>query len=406
MKLAATLKLKTLTTLLPIAVFSAALHAGTPATISAPSGSGKEAAITPAKEPAIDVSGKDLVVLYNNKDNPIIEKFSLIGEFATQWASGDSNQGSYGSRDLPSNTRWGDIDMRRWRLGFNSQWFHDFKVTGIIDINPDWNPFYKDIYQLSLTYAPSDAFNLGIGKRKAQFFSQEFNTRSKELITFEQSLLVNTLIPKELTGAWAEGKVGNWVYALAGWAGDYETEFSKFNAGAVIQAQLGYDFAKSLNVDRALVRFDYQGSTSTTNSFGPGLFSNAFSLNTTFQNGRFYGYSDLLGGIGQGHQGDVWGASLTPTYFLVPNKLQAVLRYQYAHGDNNGLKLQQRYEGLAPDLTAMGVGSDYNAVYAGLNYYIYGHNLKLMTGVEYNSLTGGPQNFSGWTYLAGLRASF
>ena len=57
--------------------------------------------------------------------------------------------------------------------------------------------------------------------------------------------------------------------------------------------------------------------------------------------GRFH---DFLGGIGRGTQGDVWGVILTPTYFLIPNKLQAILRYQYAHGDDDGLKLQSRYE--------------------------------------------------------------
>jgi len=42
----------------------------------------------------------------------------------------------------------------------------------------------------------------------------------------------------------------------------------------------------------------------------------------------------------------------------------------------------------------------------GLNYYVYRHNLKLMTGVEYNDMTGGKQSFSGWTYLAGVRLAF
>ena len=121
----------------------------------------------------------------------------------------------------------------------------------------------------------------------------------------------------------------------------------------------------------------------------------------------------------------MWGVILTPTYFLIPDKLQFVLRYQYAHGDNNGLKLQ-RYETLAPDLvttsttttrsgkttktttktTTSNTGSEYQAVYFGLNWYLHRHNLKLMTGVEYSDLSGGTKSCSGWTYLAGLRLSF
>jgi len=258
-----------------------------------------------------------------------------------------------------------------------------------------------------VSYSRGQELIVGVGKIKGRYFSQEYNTRTRDLIVFEQSLLVNTLRPQQLTAAWINGKAGNWVYALAAYAGDYEPEFSQFDAGAVAQASLGYDFASVLNMDKAIVKFDYQGSTSAKNSDGPGLFSSAFSLNTTFQKGCFYGYTDILGGIGRDTQGDVWGVVLTPTCFLILNKLQAVLRYQYAHGDSNGLKLQNRFEALAPDIqSTKGAGSDYNAIYFGLIYYIYRHNFSLMTGVEYNDMTGGKKDFSGWTYLAGLRVAF
>ncbi len=386
--------------LLPAAVVAGPLQEGTITT------SGKAAATATARKPEIDISARDLGVLHHDKDNPVIQRFSLTGEFQLQWADGTSNQGAYGTRDYNSDSLWGDIEVRRWRPGFDSAWFHSLRVWGTIDVNPLLNPLYKAIYELALSYSLSDACNIGAGKVKTRYFSQEWNTKTRELITFEQSLLVNEIIPQALTGVWVSGKAGPWVYALAAFAGDYQAEFTQFNAGAVIQASLGCDFAPVLNVDKALVKLDYQGSTSTGNSDGPGRFSNAISLNTTYQNGRFYGFTDLLGGIGQGTQGDVWGLTLTPTYFLMPNKLQAILRLQYAHGDDDGLQLQKRYEALAPELTAQGAGGEYEAVYFGLNYYLYGHNLKLMTGVEYNNMSGGPQDFSGWTYLAGVRMAF
>ena len=386
-----------------------------------------------ARKPEVDVSYKELAVLYKNKDNPIIQKFSLYGEFSAQWAEGDSNQGRFGSRDLqplaataltPANpsTLWDGVDARRWRLGARAQVFNAFKFTGIVDINPNFNPFYRDIYELYLTWAPMDAFNLSIGKRKAHFFTQEYNTPSRELIVFEQSLLTGMLIPRELTGAWVNGKLGNWSYTFAAYPGDYQTEFSRFNAGVITQTSIGCDLAPKLRLDKALVRFDWQASTSDQNAYGPQKFANAFSLNTAWQQGRFYGYTDFLGGLGRGTQGDVWGVVLTPTWFLIPDRLQFVLRYQYAHGDNDGLKLQSRYETLAPDLVTTATtkkngkttttkatsntGDNYHAAYFGLNYYIYRHNLKLMAGAEYASLTGGKKDYSGWTYLAGLRLSF
>ena len=353
------------------------------------------------------VSSDNLGVLYQDSHNRILERFGFSGEFQLQYASGESNHGSFGSKDIPARSRWEEIDVRRLRVGFLSEWFDVFKFYGNMDINPQLDPVYKDLYDLALTYAPNDAFNLSIGKSKARWFTQEYNTRTRELIVFEQALLVSTLVPQQLTGIWITGKADHWVYALAGFAGDNETAFSRFNRGAVIQSEVGYDFASELKVDTALVKFDYQKSSSPGNSNGPGKFSNAFSLNTTYQQGRFYACSDMLGAIGQGTQGDAWGVELTPTYFLIEHQLQLVLRYQFAHGDNAGLHLQSRYEGLASGMIATkGAGSDYNAAYLGLNYYIHGHNLKLMAGEEFNSMTGGKQNFNGWTTLLGLRASF
>ena len=393
-------------------------------------GSGHGTAAIQKNKPDVDVSYEELAVLYQSKGNPIIQRLSLYGEFSAQWAEGVSNQGAFGSRNLKAtpataslpatpSTLWDGIDARRWRLGVRAQLFRDFKFTGIIDINPNLDPFYRDIYELYFSYAPNDAFNLSTGKRKAHFFTQEYNTPSRELIVFEQSLLTAALIPRELTGVWVNGKIGNWNYAVAAYPGDYQTEFSHFNAGLVTQASLGYDFARKLHVDKALVRLDWQNSTSSRNSYGPQNFGNAFSLNTAFQQGRFYGYTDFLGGIGRGKQGDVCGVVLTPTYFLIPDKLQLILRYQYAHGDSNGLKLQGRYETLAPDLTTSNTakggktttttsntGSEYQAAYVGLNYYIHRHNLKLMTGVEYSDLSGGTKTFSGWTCFAGFRLAF
>lgn len=376
---------------------------------AATEGSGRPAAPEEgsAQKPVIDVSAKELAVLYRNDENPFVERFSLVGELAVQWAAGTSNCGSYGSWDLPENTRWDGLDARRWRIGFVSRWLNSIRLWGTIDINPQWDPFYKDIYELAASFSRNEKFNISAGKIKALYFSQEHNTRNREAIVFEPSLLVNTLAPRQLSAVWINGKFGNWIYALAAYAGDYQTEFSHFDAGAVIQASIGYDFTSSLNMDKALVKFDYQESTSSTNSDGPGKYSSAFSLNTTFQDGCFYGYTDILAGIGRDGQSDVWGLTLTPTYFLILNKLQAVLRYQHAHGDNDALKLQNRYEALAPDVqTTKGAGSDYNAVYLGLNYYIYRHNFKVMTGVEYSDMTGNKQDFSGWTYLAGVRVAF
>ena len=49
-----------------------------------------------------------------------------------------------------------------------------------------------------------------------------------------------------------------------------------------------------------------------------------------------------------------------------------------------------------------------HAAYFGVNYYIYGHKLKLMAGTEYHHMDGGGDggDFDGWTSTVGLRMSF
>ncbi len=359
-----------------------------------------------------------LATLYKDDNNPYIQEFSLQGRLQLQWASGDSDVGNFGTEDRPEEVRWGDIEVRRWRLGFKSKIARVFKLEGQIDVNPNFelepgaNPdlgdgFYRDIYDIYLTYAPSDAFNLSVGKTKAKFFTHEYFTSSKEIIVFERSLLVNQLRPTELTGIWANGKIDNFLYAVAAYGGDYKPEFSEFDAGAVFQGSLGYDFGSVFGTEKAIVRFDYQHSTSDENSDAPAVYEHAFSLNSNIEQGRFALYTDLIGGIGRGTTGDVYGAVVTPSYYIA-DSLQLVLRYQYAHGENDGLRLQSRYERLAPDLSDGGRGEEYNAVYMGLNYYICGHKLKLMGGVEYNNMDGGDDggDYDGWTALVGMRMFF
>jgi phosphate-selective porin OprO/OprP len=51
-----------------------------------------------------------------------------------------------------------------------------------------------------------------------------------------------------------------------------------------------------------------------------------------------------------------------------------------------------------------GKGNTYASAYAGLNYYMYGHKLKLMNGLEYSHMGGG--EYDGYTFMSALRFSF
>jgi phosphate-selective porin OprO and OprP len=364
--------------------------------------------------------------LYKDDNNPYLQEFSFQGRLQLQGAWGDSDRGSYGSDDRPNINRWGDdVEVRRWRLGFKSKFFRTWKFEGQIDVNPDWDPFYKNIYDLYLTYAPSEAVNVTVGKFKANNFGIEQFTSSKEILTMERGLLSNLLFAGELTGVRFSGKKGNWIYAASLTSGTLDQEFDDFSGGTFVQASIGYDLHEKLGLEKALVKLDWQHSSDSTNSavaddrfgsYSGGAYENAFSLNSHFEQGKWGLYTDFLAADGY-TAGDVWGVIITPSYYLTDG-LQLVMRYQYANGDNDGLRLQSRYERLAPAYNAVtapdglrdgGRGENYHALYLGLNYYLYGHKLKLMGGVEYHTMDNGNDSggeFDGWTATAGVRMFF
>ncbi len=86
--------------------------------------------------------------------------------------------------------------------------------------------------------------------------------------------------------------------------------------------------------------------------------------------------------------------------------LQLALRYQYASSnEDNGLHLQRRYE----EKVTEGEGDNYQAFYAGLNYFLYGHKLKLMLGGEYAHMDDAADDggeYRGWTWFGAVRLYF
>jgi phosphate-selective porin OprO/OprP len=381
-------------------------------------------------------------ILYKDDNNPILQEFALQGRFQLQYADGHADTGTgddqhFDIDDVPHNNNdngiWDDhFEARRARLGFKSKWFQNWKLEGQINVDLDGddnsghNAFYRNIYDLYLTYAPNDALNVSVGRTKIKF-SREQEISSKEILTFERGLVSNLLFPGELTGIWANGKGidEHWLYELGVYGNDQVREFSTCSGGAIILGKVGYDYASQAGLDTAVASFHYMHNTEpgykpTTNpDFSNGTspaFTDSIALTNDITQGRFglttdilygFGYSGTAGQAGVNktiNQSDVFGISLIPSYFIADG-LQLVGRLQYASSaDPNGLSLPGRYESRAPNTTAGKAGNSYASAYLGLNYYIYGHKLKLMNGIEYSHLGGG--DYDGYTFLSGMRFSF
>ncbi|MFN6093474.1 MAG: porin [Verrucomicrobiota bacterium] len=379
--------------------------------------------------------------LYKDDANPILQDFSLQGRLQLQTIYGEAGGDSFNTSDykdqVSDESVWGnDIEARRARLGFKSKWFQNWKFDGQIDVDLDGrdgdskdHTLYKGLYDLFVSYGPSETFNVSAGKTKVRF-TREQEISSNNILTIERSLLANTLFPGELTGIWTNGKgiQEYWLYELGVYGSDRVREFSEFDQGAIVLGKVGYDYSSQAGLDSAVASIHYMHNTEPgfreikEDNFTPSaspLFTDSIALTNDINHGRYGLTTELLYGFGyEGtpiqngkptkkpiDQSDVFGITIIPSYFIADG-LQLVGRLQVATSeDGDGLQVPSRYERLAADGTGdAGKGNTYVSTYLGLNYYIHGHKLKLMNGIEYSDMGGG--DYDGYTLMSGLRFSF
>jgi phosphate-selective porin OprO/OprP len=376
--------------------------------------------------------------LHKDDDNQILQEFNLQGRLMLQTMYGEANDDSFNTSDYKDagndESVWGnDIEARRARIGFKSKWFQQWKFDGLINVDTDGmdasgdDTFYKDLYALYVTYAPSDALNVSVGKTKVAF-SKEQEISSNNILTMERSLVSNTLFPGELTGIWASGKgiQGGWLYELGLYGNDRTREFTTGDGGELVLAKIGYDYAEKVGFDTAVASFHYMHNTkpgfqeTASSSYGGSAspsFTDSIALTNDMTQGRFGLTTEIMYGFGYNGtaslkgankaiaQSDVLGLSVIPSYYIAEG-LQLVGRLQLATApDKDGLQVPSRYERLAADDNKNSEkGNTYVSTYLGLNYYMYGHKLKLMNGIEYSHLGGG--DYDGMTFMSGLRFNF
>ena len=338
-----------------------------------------------------------LPILIDDPNAGFIQKLAITGRYHGQAWFVDSDQGE-GS----------DWENRRLWVGADMTFLKKFRVKADVVLDAEnWDPAYSNLYEAYASYKHNDAFTFNFGRREP-ILTQEFHS-SKTILTLERSLLVNTLHPENIAGWWANGSFGDgWQYDLGLYSGTLDKELGSFDAGWVYMASLGYDFAKLAGTGKSLLRLDYLGNDGDAGNNQAKPYEHSVSLNYTGEYGKFGMITDVMFGSGLDSTSDVWGLVLMPTY-NISEKLQLVGRYQFANSeDPNGLNLQRRYERQADALPGTR-GDQYQAFYAGINYYIHQHKLKVMTGIEYSMMDDAANDggeFDGWSGFAGLRLYF
>jgi phosphate-selective porin OprO/OprP len=334
--------------------------------------------------------------LYVDEDNPRIQSVLLSGRFQYEYST-------VHDRDLT----YDEWNVRRTRLGLKARLFDQFTLHVEAGFNPEESdPFYTGLTDAYVQWSRSGPLALKAGKQSVAF-TMDGSTSSKELLTIDRSNLANNMwFPQEyLPGVSASGAASNWSYHLGTYsAGERTREFGEFNGGVVAVATLGYDLSAALGVEEALLRGNYMHQNPDPQNGFTRQLQHVTSLNFAFEDGRFGVRADVSAASGHRGQSDLWGTTFMP-FLDLTDELQVVARHTYLSSEEaNGVRLP-RYENK---LTS-GLGDRYNEFYAGINYYLYGHKLKLQGGVKFAGMddrAGDGGSYSGVSGTTAFRVSW
>ena len=330
---------------------------------------------------------------YDNKENPVVQRVVFTGRFHHDFALVRADQGDTD-----------ESNVRRMRFGPRITFLRSFLLHAEVEVNPqERNPFYVRLTDAYVQWTKNPALVITVGKHSVPF-TQEGATSSRELLTIDRSNLANNIWfgQEYMPGVSVAGRRGLWTYRGSLYsAGAMNREFGEFNGGLFTMGIVGYDFSKRLGVREATVTGNYLYQQPDVNNTFTRRYEHITSAHFRFEEGRLGARGDLSTAVGYLGQRDVWSFMLMP-YFNATDKLQFVGRYTFVDSDgNNGVSLPT-YE----NRVTTGAGDEYSAGYLGVNYYFYGHRLKLQSGVEFGRMQDRANDrgaYSGTSWVTGLR---
>ena len=247
--------------------------------------------------------------------------------------------------------------------------------------------------------------------------SQEAHKSSRKIKTVERSAVSNKVYPNRATGIslnlskddWS-GSVGVFTTAasndLAGWDGGiayYLTSTYEFKSGDELILDFLYNDANG-DLDNQMV--DHLGFR---------LYEWAASAAYVFKRDRLdvvvnatYGDNGIQLDATRG--GEFFGLVVMPSYWLVEDSLEAVVRYSYQESEEaNGIRMNGRYARRQHGgVINGGWGDKHESIYAGLNVYLCKEKSKVMAGIEFETLetNAGDGEVDVTTFWLGYRAYF
>jgi len=369
------------------------------------------AADTQAGNPWVNTEVFDQIwsyaTLYKNEANPTLEEFKLRGRYQGQYWDVDANQGS--------QSNWED---RRSRFGFDAKLFEKkVEIRADFQSNDGFQDLYDGLVDAYIRWKPQSWLSITAGKTKPLIAQYDWLESTNNQPTFERSQIFNQLGINRATALTVEGKADafSWrsgVYLngtpnSTGGSGAFgDGEFGDLNGGVSFTLGAGYDFKKPVGLDKADWRLDWLHSSRQAGDLVLNKYDDILTSTLWLkQDATAVVVEGFYASGGDGSNSNVCGFYVEPTYDILPKQLQLVGRYSFASSTGPlGVVGQTRYERTVA--TASGRGDTYNALYGGVQYFIYGDKLKLLAGTEWARISGRSEAYDGFTFLTGARLSF
>lgn len=305
---------------------------------------------------------KNLGTLYSNADDPYVQELKFVGRFHYQYGLVD---GEAAGNDVSYDTD----EMRRFRTGITSKFLDYWDLYAEAEISDDLRPQGADLdirfqhmWQLKLHFDAKKAFGLegidglkiGAGSREINM-SYEWVTSSKRIKTVERSAIANKIwaFNSEFanpTGAWVTVELTPVTWTFGVFSTTQDDWIAPFDDGELYYSNLHWNVHKGPDDDYTDIRWTafYQDRNTGDQVLAAGL-DWATALSVQHQQGPWKLHIEgIAGNNGDQSNGDregsFWAAVVMPSYWIVDDSLEAVVRFQYQGSDESqGIRLNSRY---------------------------------------------------------------
>ncbi|WP_367872577.1 porin [Luteolibacter sp. Populi] len=367
--------------------------------------------------------------LYYSETNPWFQSFEIGGRFHYQAAYLEGTD--INGRDF--NDKYDEY--RRFRLETKTEFLKYFTAEINVNLVADdrfrddlftdlewgYDRFDEATLQFDIGEAfgkgPLDGIKLKYGRMKVKM-TEEQHMSSNEIYTIERTGIADRLGGNQSrpTGVTLELDKGDYELVLGVYSAEDDSDFlGAWNDGEFFYGSFKWkpdndfwmvlDYSQNNMDDRAV----------TDDALGYGW---AASLSATYEK-KHWGfiaeaiYGDNGGGNGliTRRAGDFHAFVVMPWVWIIEDKLQAVVQYQYASSpESQGLQIPSRYVRAEHEDPAVDVdngrGNEHHYLYAGLNYHFCKDRLKVMGGVALDDLTTRDGEVKALTYQVAFRTAF